>query len=400
MEYTEVKCRNCGHSLKVPYGALRIRCEYCDTEYILSSGQKKEPSEIQRIDYAGRGPLFQAYIPRGWSCRITDDNPSVSTLAAVCKSLQLWSPEGARMFFLPFAYYKDYTPSSSLLGMGPRDYQLDPRSLVCYRRMVPLSQYAVERISAICGTPQIQMRPCSSELLQKKTLLFQQEASQKLEKNVMTEAGKFQFRLQQNDMVYDGYFATILAKAPKESPGNSTDVMDFLKKGMAFMGAMYGIGGMETFDWGRAFDLLLVYPHTENDSYEAIFDKFLAELRYAPLYFALQEEELRNAQQVQIQGAMQRQQNAIRSSQQISRTLSETSDIVNQGIHDHSRQMDRIYDRSSDGIRGVNTYTDSSGRGYEADVAYEHIYHHNGTFVGSKDGSLQLGPEWEELERH
>lgn len=101
-----------------------------------------------------------------------------------------------------------------------------------------------------------------------------------------------------------------------------------------------------------------------------------------------------------MQGAMQRQQNAIRSSQQISRTLSETSDIVNQGLHDHSRQMDRIYDRASDGIRGVNTYTDSAGRGYEADVGYEHIYHHNGTFVGSKDGSLQLGPEWEELERH
>ncbi len=399
MEYTEVKCRNCGHSLKVPYGAPRIRCEYCDTEYILSSVREEKTSEIHRIDYAGRGPLYQAYIPNGWSCRVTDDN-SVSTLAAVCKALQLQSPEGARLIFLPFAYYKDYTPGSSLPGMGPRDYQLDPRSLVCYRRMVPLSQYAVERISAICGVPQIQMRPCSGELLQKKALLFQQEASQKLEKNVLTETGKFQFRFQQNNMVYDGYFATILAKAPKESSGGSPDVMDLLKKGMAFMGAMYGIGGMESFDWGRSFDLLLVYPHVEKDSYEVIFDKFLAELRYAPLYFALQDEELRNTQQIQIQGAMQRQQNAIRSSQQISRTLSETSDIVNQGIHDHSRQMDRIYDRSSDGIRGVNTYTDSTGRGYEADVGYEHIYRHNDTFVGSKDGSLQLGPEWEELERH
>ena len=187
MEYTEVKCRNCGHSLKVPYGAPRIRCEYCDTEYILSSVREEKTSEIHRIDYAGRGPLYQAYIPNGWSCR--DDN-SVSTLAAVCKALQLQSPEGARLIFLPFAYYKDYTPGSSLPGMGPRDYQLDPRSLVCYRRMVPLSQYAVERISAICGVPQIQMRPCSGELLQKKALLFQQEASQKLEKNVLTEAGK------------------------------------------------------------------------------------------------------------------------------------------------------------------------------------------------------------------
>ena len=109
MEYTEVKCRNCGHSLKVPYGAPRIRCEYCDTEYILSSVREEKTSEIHRIDYAGRGPLYQAYIPNGWSCRVTDDN-SVSTLAAVCKALQLQSPEGARLIFLPFAYYKDYTP--------------------------------------------------------------------------------------------------------------------------------------------------------------------------------------------------------------------------------------------------------------------------------------------------
>ena len=401
MEYTEVKCRNCGHSLKVPYGALRIRCEYCDTEYILSSDRKKdESSEIQLIDYAGRGPLFRTYLPTGWSCRVTDDNSSVSSLAPVCKALQLRSPEGARLIFLPFAYYKDHTPGAALPGRGSRDYQLDPFSLVCYRRMVPLSQYVTERICAICNVPQIQMRPGSGELLQKKALLFQQEASQKLEKNVLTESGKFQFRFLQNNMVYDGYFATILAKAPKESAGSSPDVMNLLKRGMAFMGAMYGIGGTGSFDWGRSFDLLLVYPHTEKDSYEAIFDKFLAELRYAPLYFALQEEELRNARQVQIQGALQRQQNAIRSSQQISRTMSETSDIVNQGLQEHSRQMDRIYDRSSDGIRGVNTYTDSTGRGYEADVSYEHIYRHNDTFVGSKDGSLQLGPEWEELERH
>lgn len=401
MEYTEVKCRNCGHSLKVPYGALRIRCEYCDTEYILSSGRKQEETpEIRLIDYAGRGPLFRTYLPTGWSCRVTDDNSSVSFLAPICKALQLDSPEGARLFFLPFAYYKDYTPGSSLPGMGSGDYRLDPFSLVCYRRMVPLAQYAVERISAICGVPQIQMRPCSDELLQKKALRFQQEASQKLEKNVLTEAGKFQFCFQQNNLRYDGYFATILARVPKESVGSSPDVMNLFKKGMAFMGAMYGIGGMGSLDWGRSFDLLLVYPHTEKDSYEGIFDKFLAELRYAPLYFALQEEELQNTRQIQIQGAMQRQQNAIRSSQQISRTLSETTDIVNQGLQEHSRQMDRIYDRSSDGIRGVNTYTDSNGRGYEADVSYEHIYRHNDTFVGSKDGSLQLGPEWEELERH
>lgn len=37
--------------------------------------------------------------------------------------------------------------------------------------------------------------------------------------------------------------------------------------------------------------------------------------------------------------------------------------------------------------------------GYQADVAYEHIYRNGDTFVGSKDGSLELGPQWEELKK-
>ena len=62
-------------------------------------------------------------------------------------------------------------------------------------------------------------------------------------------------------------------------------------------------------------------------------ENLLAHKKY---YYAMQEAELRRTEQVQINGAMQRQQNAIRSSQQISRTLSETSDIVNQAYWDRS----------------------------------------------------------------
>lgn len=61
--------------------------------------------------------------------------------------------------------------------------------------------------------------------------------------------------------------------------------------------------------------------------------------------------------------------------------------------------MDRIIDHSSDGIRGVNRFTDYGGNSYQADVAYEHIYRNGDTFVGSKDGSLELGPQWEELKK-
>ena len=167
------------------------------------------------------------------------------------------------------------------------------------------------------------------------------------------------------------------------------------------MGAMYGIGGLSSPDWGRAFDALILCNTSSSavSSCEAVFDRFLLDLKYGPLYFALQDEELQRTQQVQLQGAMARQQSAIRSSQNLSRTLSETSDIVGQACQAHSRQMDRIYDHSSDGIRGVEYYQDSYGNTYQADVKYDHIYQNRDTFVASTDGSLQLGPDWEELKK-
>lgn len=62
--------------------------------------------------------------------------------------------------------------------------------------------------------------------------------------------------------------------------------------------------------------------------------------------------------------------------------------------------MDRVWEKNSEAVRGVNSYTDFTGRQYEADVAYDHVYRRgDGTFAGSKNGSADLGPEWEELKR-
>ena len=62
MEYREVICRNCGHGMRIPEGASRIRCEYCDTEYFLSGADTKK-REVRNIDFSGEGPLLRAYIP-------------------------------------------------------------------------------------------------------------------------------------------------------------------------------------------------------------------------------------------------------------------------------------------------------------------------------------------------
>lgn len=53
MEYREVVCRNCGHGMRIPEGASRIRCEYCDTEYFLSGADAKR-REVRDIVFRDR----------------------------------------------------------------------------------------------------------------------------------------------------------------------------------------------------------------------------------------------------------------------------------------------------------------------------------------------------------
>ena len=100
----QIRCPNCNVPIQVEEGAVHIHCLGCGKEY-----QLKQP-EVKMIDYANRGPIFQAYVPQGWSYGIFDDNDSISSLAGVCKGLQLVSQSGAQMVFYPFAFYKDADP--------------------------------------------------------------------------------------------------------------------------------------------------------------------------------------------------------------------------------------------------------------------------------------------------
>lgn len=400
MEFTKVTCRCCGAPMRVPEGAHRVKCDYCDTEYILHTNESKK-DEVKFIDFQGRGPLFRAYIPDGWDCRVTEDQLSISSLAPRCFGLILRSPGLAQLTFLPTAYYKNGDKPFSLLPtVGNAEYPLDAGTLVRYRKFSTLPQYAYERVAALCGTSQIRLEPADTQGMRDLAAAFEQEASQNLQSRVAIEMGKFRLLLVMNGSQYEGYFATMVARVIQRTPARQSTA-DLLQKGLSFMGAMYGIGmgSANSYDWGRAFDLLLICPSGKSADLGAILDRFMKELSYQPLYYELQDEEAQNVGRIQTQGAMQRQQNAIRASQRLSRTLSETSDIINEGYAERSARMDRMEKNYSEAVRGVNTYTDSQDRHYEADVGFEHIYRDGDRFVGSKDGGLELGPEWEELKK-
>ena len=398
----QIRCPNCNAPIQVEEGAVHIHCLGCGKEYQLKQ------SEVRMIDYANRGPIFQAYVPQGWSYGIFDDNDSISSLAAICKGLQLVSQSGAQMVFYPFAFYKDAGPKPTFnFGFNAcsanREYQFDPITFTNYSKFMDLPLYATRRITSICtqlfrcSPVNIKLQPMDFVDAEKMTMYFKQASEEKMKKPCIAFPGKFSFSFHLNGQQYNGFFSSVLSHTQNTS--SNANWQDVLRKGVSFMGAMYGIGGMGSFDWGRYYDLMLVYPNNIGSDYETIFDNFLKNFDYGPVYFALQNEEIQRVQQIQLQGAMSRQQNAIRASQNISATLSQTSDIVNSAVQSHSAQMNHIIDHSTDGIRGVEYYHDTSGQTYQADVKYDHIYKKGSTFVGSSDGSLELGPEWEELKK-
>ena len=402
MEFYEVKCRNCGGSLRVPDGASHIRCGFCGTEYMLRRPQPDTPVKEIRI---GAGVLFRAYVPIGWDCRVTEDK-SVSGILPAAKGLQM-TGDGERLVFCPIAYYKNYTPGQLVSTPGAfqkaGDYVIDGWSMVCYRRLTDAQSYAAERLMQTFGAlGNIRLTPEPDDALCKKLQSFPALAAQQLGKPVRAEAYKFRVSFVAAGTAYRGIFATAfaitdgaLSDHPAQQSGGGW--IDILQTGLGAFGGMFG--GKVSSDWGRAFDLMLVAPESCKTDLDTVFAQFVAHFAYGPQYDAMQDTERQNLQQIQLQGAMTRQQIAIRSSQQVSRTLSQTTDMVNSTIADHSARMNAMIDHSTDGIRGVQTYTDANGQRYEADVRYDHIYRSGDTFIGSTNGSLDLGPMWEELKK-
>lgn len=237
MAYEEMKCRKCGKPIQFAEGAPWIRCVYCGAEYTRTA-KKEKAGEVQPIGNGGN-PLFEAFLPAGWTYRIIEDG-SFSSLAPACLGIAFTGPGGVQMTFLPFAYYKDAAVRAN--PFSPQSVpgeQFDGMCAGRYRKRAALPQYAYERIAAITKTTQLRVEPMDAGVLKEKAAWFGREAGQKLQGAVHTEQGKFRVQVFAEGRSFRGYFATVQAYL---DPGErtKTDVgRDFLKKGMAFLGAMY-----------------------------------------------------------------------------------------------------------------------------------------------------------------
>lgn len=436
MEMRQSKCRCCGAPVNIPIGAVRVRCEYCGTEYAL-----EQKSQLRDINYGNYGAAYRAYIPDGWQCSFFHDDSCFSTYSPVCLSLSVQSPDGAQLMYLPYAYFAGGKNAiggmlSGFMGMPGAKYStLNPASLTRSREYQSLERYAAERVEEILPqAANMSMARTNSDMsfIAPKVERFCAEAAQRMNAQVTAEAGEFLLSFTMNGRRMLALYACGIARKAQSAPDPSgasiaqrqkfgfKELMDFGMRG-GIVGAMRrgektelpqfnmpdisgavnavkgALGGA---DWAKCFDAFLILPDgAAPENWVKFFEGFCSTVQYGEAFSVLQEEELARVNQIKIQGMQQRTQNAINASQRVSRTLSDTSDIVMQAYEQRSATMDNVSRMQSEAVRGVNSYTANDGSTYEASVRYDHVYQRGSDYVGSVGGEADLGPDWTELKR-
>lgn len=439
MEMRQSKCHCCGAPVNIPIGAVKVRCEYCGTEYAL-----EQKSQLRDINYGNYGAAYRAYIPDGWQCSFFQDETCYSTYIPVCLALNVQSDNGAQLLYLPYAYFcggKNAVSGmiSGFMGMPSAKHStLNPATLTRSREYQSLERYAAERVEEILPqAANVSMARTNSDMsfIAPKTERFCAEAAQRMNAQVTAEAGEFLLSFTMNGRQMLALYACGIARKAQSAqkstePSGASDtpkkklgfkeLMDFGMRG-GIVGAMRrgekadltqfnmpnlsgavnavkgALGGIE---WAKCFDAFLVLPDgAAPENWVKFFEDFCSTIEYGEAFSVLQEEELARTNQIKIQGMQQRTQNAINASQRISRTLSDTSDIVMQAYEQRSATMDNVSRMQSEAVRGVNSYTSNDGNVYEASVKYDHVYQRGSDFAGSVGGEADLGPDWTELKK-
>ncbi len=426
MEIKELKCRNCGAPIECVVGSRRLKCKMCGSEYVMEGA-----SRLTKVTF-NNGVLFNAYIPSGWNYTIFNDEKNVSKDECTAYGLKT-SCNGTDMLFFPRAFYADSNSTKHSIGV--------PTFINSYKYQ-NVDDYTVQRIREIYNDPScaVDLERVQESIMKDLGDRLRNEASRALQSYELITR-KYAFTVNTSGQIRRGYFATALFGKPggavQENPRQDASAapkkkgfVEFLKGGgvmgslsrgegffgngtaslpnMNIPGMNFNMGlpdgyaydmGFKSHDWGRAFDVILSTPDERIDLYDPIFNDFAINVNYGPMYYELQEMERNNIARINAEGAMQRQRNAMAAQQQLSRTLNETTNIVNSGYWERQATYDKVYNNISEGIRGVNSYTDTYGQKVEADVRYDHVYQNGSDYVASEN-NLDMGPGWVELEKN
>jgi len=409
MKVQSIKCPSCTAPLKYKEGMASIKCDYCGNTLIL----KEEAGErsIKELMFEGKGPVFTCFVPKDWHAVVAEMGDEESRLAPLVLAVLLSNRKNDKSItFVPFSYHNNQAPLMGGLYNQPRPgvhYSIvNVPSLINTRLWHDIDTLAEERFQ--------ELLPQSCKVTKKKTKYFDKlllkscnsfkdQAIGQINQNLNPSYAGYEIEIDHNGEKQKGYYL-VAALAPeekekKEEPAQS-GFMGMLKKGFNTLKDQ-----MTPKYWMRCYDCLLV--NTED---KEMVQLFIENMQFTPQYFKLSQEKLmqiqqminqtnQNIQNAQMRMAMDRQASQNRMWNTMQQTQNEISDIQHSMYQSNSDTMDRVRNGWSEAIREVNSYDTLGGNRVEADLAYDHVYQNNDTFVGVSGGTLD-NSDYTELDKH
>ena len=343
MGMRQSECPCCSAPVNIPIGAVKVKCEYCGTEYAL----EQEKNRLRDINYSNYGAAYRAYAPDGWQCSFFHDDSCFSMYIPVCLSLSVQSADGAQLLYLPYAYFSGGKNAlcgviSGFMGMpGAKHSTLNPAALTRSREYQSIERYAAERVEEILPqAANVSMARTNSDMsfIVPKMERFCAEASQRMNAQVTAETGEFLLSFSMNGRRMLALYACGIARKaqsvqeePEPSGTSDTPKKKFGFKELLDFGMRGGIvgamrrgektelpqfnmpdlsgtvnavkGALGGADWAKCFDAFLVLPNgAVPENWVDFFEGFCSTIQYGEAFSVLQEEEFARVNQIKIQG--------------------------------------------------------------------------------------------------
>ena len=432
MEERVATCPNCGNSFQAPAGLTECFCAFCGTKFRIADPvqpQQPEPQYVQAVFTDSRTGITagSAMVPKGYrltaayeQCRIDEITPFGTTATAV-------SPDGMLSVGSRYGEHWYHFLLNGPLQLGSNRKQ--------WKKYMEPAEYLESLADRIAG---VKVTPASGGPLQ--TVYSQ---------NVQAESAKLVSRFEENAHIFlpniqcelkiqnllcesqalishyvkDGIEWTILTGADlfgleyydSSAMGalnrGMTDVLRFQafrkkEQGTAAFGHAKEAGKpVDVIDWGAKRLYFAAGPRTQEAEVIRNFRTYAATwTQDAALNQRLEQVhmEVHRQEQASLQNAvnyaMQSQAVNARRQQQISQTLSETSNIITEGYNSRTASQDRISENWSQAIRGVDTYVTTDGRTVEHSVVSDHVYQApNGNTIGVSGQLDEVPVDWTEI---
>ncbi len=435
MEVKSLNCPSCGGTFSAAFGTRSLYCPYCGTMINISydNSEQKQAEGTRFTDNKTGIPLGTAVIPEGWSTSGTYAETAIDEITPFGTAVSSKSPDGTMAFSSRTGdhWYHFVLNGPLQLGfskkqwkkyMDPQDYLLELARQLVNTTVTPVSygpldtrynrnrnEEASKMVARFEENAHIQLPNVSCELRLQNILCESMGMIGHYQQDGMTRTvlvGADLFGLEEYDAAVIGVLNRKMTKGLNSILGGGKKKTDRAMLGTFGHGWEEG-KDVDLVDWGSRRIYFATGPLEKEKEITQYFLTFASTWKQDPALdqrLELVHQQVRQQEIAQLQSvtnyAIQSQQINAQRQREISRTLSETSDIIMQGYNNRMASQDRISEKWSQAIRGVDSYVTTDGRTVEHSVVSDHVYQTGTGDTIGVSGSLPEVPQgWTELQK-